>query len=87
MQLGQNTIRKSMHITGYEAQCLFTRTPYLRVENPLAMRQCLRDYFVSTFDKYESLFQTLACNAASLGKIKALAAVVSTNDANLGPSK
>lgn len=64
MQLGQNTIRKSMHITGYEAQCLFTRTPYLRVENPLAMRQCLRDYFVSTFDKYESLFQTLACNAA-----------------------
>ncbi len=43
---------------------LFTRTPYLQLNNPLAMRQQLRDYFVTTFDRYELLFETLASDKA-----------------------
>ena len=41
---------------------LFTRTPYLHLNNALAIRQQLRDYFVTTFDRYESLFETLVGN-------------------------
>jgi 5-histidylcysteine sulfoxide synthase/putative 4-mercaptohistidine N1-methyltranferase len=43
---------------------LFTRTPNLQLNNSLAMRQQLRDYFMSTFDRYESLFETLANDQA-----------------------
>lgn len=32
--------------------------------NAAAFRRALRDYFVDTFDRYESLFETLACSAA-----------------------
>ncbi|MES2675883.1 MAG: 5-histidylcysteine sulfoxide synthase [Pseudomonadota bacterium] len=45
-------------------QPLFSRTPNLLLNNPLAMRQQLRDYFISTFDRYESLFETLATDQA-----------------------
>lgn len=45
-------------------QTLFTRTPNLREENTLALRQQLHEYFVTTFDRYESLFETLTCDAA-----------------------
>lgn len=31
--------------------------------NPVVMRQRLREYFLNTFDAYESLFETLACDA------------------------
>jgi len=43
---------------------LFARTPHLQGDNPLAMRQQLHEYFVATFDRYESLFETLSCDAA-----------------------
>src|SRR6185312_13636494 len=40
------------------------RTPDLHETDPARMRQALREYFTSTFDRYESLFQTLAVDAA-----------------------
>ncbi|MBD8871591.1 5-histidylcysteine sulfoxide synthase [Rhodanobacter sp. DHB23] len=40
------------------------RTPNLHEADPARMRQTLRDYFTSTFDRYESLFETLAADAA-----------------------
>ncbi|HEX7731536.1 MAG TPA: 5-histidylcysteine sulfoxide synthase, partial [Rhodanobacter sp.] len=40
------------------------RTPNLHEADPRRMRQVLREYFTSTFDRYESLFQTLAADAA-----------------------
>ena len=43
---------------------LFARTPNLHLNNPLAMRQQLRDYFVTTFDRYELLFETLVNDQA-----------------------
>ena len=43
-------------------QPLFARTPMLHVDDPQALREVLRDYFVDTFDRYESLFETLACD-------------------------
>lgn len=43
---------------------LFTRTPNLRDLDEKSLRGVLRDYFVSTFDCYESLFETLTCEAA-----------------------
>lgn len=46
------------------SQPLFPRTPNLQLDNPLNIRQQLRDYFVSTFDRYESLFETLASDQA-----------------------
>ena len=36
----------------------------LHASDPQDFRQRLRDYFVQTFDAYESLFRTLACDAA-----------------------
>lgn len=42
------------------AQPLFSRTPLLTDNNPQATRQVLLDYFLDTFDRYESLFDTLA---------------------------
>lgn len=39
---------------------LFARTPHLRLADEALMRANLRDYFSATFDRYESLFETLA---------------------------
>lgn len=41
-------------------QPLFARTPHLRDADVVAMRARLRDYFVSTFERYEYLFSCLA---------------------------
>ena len=38
----------------------FPRTPLLHGEDPVAKRREIRDYFIATFDRYESLFATLA---------------------------
>jgi len=37
----------------------FPRTPLLHGEDPEAKRREIRDYFIATFDRYESLFATL----------------------------
>lgn len=42
----------------------FPRGINLHGDDPQAMRRQLRAYFTSTFDRYESLFETLACDAA-----------------------
>ena len=41
-------------------ELLFSRTPNLRLTDDNTMRAQLRDYFLTTFDRYESLFETLA---------------------------
>ncbi len=66
MPTGHSSIRIGNHLTDVSAnqQQLFTRTPNLREENTLALRQQLHEYFVTTFDRYESLFETLACDQA-----------------------
>jgi 5-histidylcysteine sulfoxide synthase/putative 4-mercaptohistidine N1-methyltranferase len=38
----------------------FPRTPLLHGDDPEAKRREIRDYFIATFDRYESLFATLA---------------------------
>lgn len=43
---------------------LLTRTPNLRDGAEVHYRRLLRDYFVSTFDRYESLFECLANDQA-----------------------
>lgn len=45
-------------------QSLFPRTPHLTTDNPEAKREEIRRYFHATLDRYESLFQTLACDEA-----------------------
>lgn len=74
MQTGQSVIRRADQLKDVSAhsQALFTRTPNLHGDNPLAMRQQLHEYFVTTFDRYESLFETLACDAAYYEKSIAL---------------
>jgi len=42
----------------------FPRGIDLHGDDPLAMRRQLREYFTRTFDRYESLFEVLACDAA-----------------------
>jgi len=66
MHSGPSVIRtrESQKDVTSKQQILFARTPSLQGDNTLAMRQQLHEYFVSTFDKYESLFETLACDAA-----------------------
>lgn len=65
MQSGHGVIRKESHLKDVSfTPPLFTRTPNLRGDNTLAMRQQLHEYFVTTFDRYESLFETLTCDAA-----------------------
>ena len=60
-----NRLCKKLHPEVESAyQTLFTRTPNLREENTLALRQALHEYFVTTFDRYESLFETLTCDSA-----------------------
>jgi 5-histidylcysteine sulfoxide synthase/putative 4-mercaptohistidine N1-methyltranferase len=43
---------------------LYTTSPNLQGNNPLPMRQQLREYFIATFERYESLFATLASDEA-----------------------
>lgn len=43
---------------------VFPRTPDLRHADPAQLRARIRDYFLATFDRYESLFETLADDAA-----------------------
>jgi 5-histidylcysteine sulfoxide synthase/putative 4-mercaptohistidine N1-methyltranferase len=43
---------------------LYTTSPNLQGNNPLPMRQQLREYFIATFERYESLFETLASDQA-----------------------
>lgn len=45
-------------------ELLFSRTPNLHLTDEQALRAQLRDYFVTTFDRYESLFETLATDEA-----------------------
>lgn len=42
----------------------FSRTPNLHLQDRAQMRAQLREYFLATFDRYESLFETLADEAA-----------------------
>ena len=60
-----NTLYKRHLLENVSAnQTLFTRTLNLREGSALALRQRLHEYFVTTFDRYESLFETLASDAA-----------------------
>lgn len=65
MPTGNTSVRKTSELTDVSpSKRLFTRTPNLREENPLILRQQLHEYFVTTFDRYESLFETLASDLA-----------------------
>ncbi len=65
MQTGHRRFHTDNHLKGVSAsQSLFMRTPNLHEANILALRQQLREYFVTTFERYESLFETLACDQA-----------------------
>ncbi len=43
---------------------LFPRTPFLAGSNPDATREEIRQYFHGTFERYEQLFEVLACDEA-----------------------
>jgi len=43
---------------------LFQRTPVLLGDNAEAKREEIHSYFVSTFSRYEQLFEMLACEKA-----------------------
>src|SRR5690606_14890129 len=43
-----------------KSNTLLSRTPDLHISDKAEMRRVLRDHFVSTFECYESLFETLA---------------------------
>ena len=43
---------------------LFQRTPQLNISNSEQLRETIHDYFHSTFNRYEQLFETLACDEA-----------------------
>lgn len=66
MQSGCDVIGQPKHLPSVPVnqQRLFTRTPNLLERNSLVLRQQLHDYFVTTFDRYESLFETLSCEQA-----------------------
>jgi 5-histidylcysteine sulfoxide synthase/putative 4-mercaptohistidine N1-methyltranferase len=68
MNLGECLNRKELvateRVRRTNQPLLFTRTPNLMIHNPLLLRQQLHDYFVTTFERYESLFETLACEQA-----------------------
>ncbi len=55
---------KPMTTATEKKPAIFTRTPNLREENTLALRKQLHEYFVTTFDRYESLFEVLTCDQA-----------------------
>src|SRR4051794_31697485 len=48
----------------FSKQMLFSRTPKFREEKNLSFRPQFHEYFLTTFDRYESLFETLTCDAA-----------------------
>lgn len=76
MHSGQSVLRKSVdesHSVAVEAAptspllsrtTLFTRTPNLRDNDEAGMRRVLREYFLDTFNTYESLFECLANDQA-----------------------
>jgi hypothetical protein len=43
---------------------LYSSSPNLHGDNLLPIRQQLREYFIATFERYESLFETLASDDA-----------------------
>ncbi|MGM8228846.1 5-histidylcysteine sulfoxide synthase [Cellvibrio sp. ARAG 10.3] len=45
-------------------ELLFSRTPNLHLTDEQTLRAQLRDYFITTFERYESLFETLASDEA-----------------------
>lgn len=47
---------------------LLTRTPLLLGTDEASVRQKLREYFITTSDRYESLFECLTCDKAYLEK-------------------
>lgn len=76
MHSGQSLLRKSVdesHSVAVGAAptspllsrtTLFTRTPNLRDNDEAGMRRVLREYFLDTFNTYESLFECLANDQA-----------------------
>ncbi len=79
MHTGQSTLRKTTEIQSSEIASfdasptpptfskrapLFTRTPDLREGDEASMRSKLRQYFLDTFNRYESLFGCLANDQA-----------------------
>ncbi|HWU78229.1 MAG TPA: 5-histidylcysteine sulfoxide synthase [Rhodanobacter sp.] len=54
--------RRAPELTLASSRPLFARTPALDANDPQVLRGVLRDYFTSSFDRYESLFETLACD-------------------------
>jgi len=68
MHSGQTSLRKAplerqVNLSS-ESSPLFTRTPNLRDTDESTFRKTLRHYFVSTFDRYESLFECLVNDQA-----------------------
>lgn len=60
-----NFLPASQYLVNHAAEkTRLLRTPNLRDADEFSMRRILRDYFVSTFDCYESLFTCLACDEA-----------------------
>ena len=43
---------------------LFQRTPQLNISNSEQLRETIHHYFHDTFNRYEQLFETLACDEA-----------------------
>ncbi|MEN0038445.1 MAG: 5-histidylcysteine sulfoxide synthase [Cellvibrio sp.] len=68
MHSGQTSLRKApleLQVNlADDINPLFTRTPNLRDIDEPEFRKVLRNYFVSTFDRYESLFECLASDQA-----------------------
>jgi len=74
MQTGQSRLRehlntsfvttKETHSSSVIKHSLFSRTPALDIEDAASFRRILRNYFVTTFDTYESLFECLSCDEA-----------------------
>jgi 5-histidylcysteine sulfoxide synthase/putative 4-mercaptohistidine N1-methyltranferase len=72
MHSGQSSLRKASlepqaNLTR-DCNSLFSRTPNLRAPDEPTFRRVLRDYFVTTFDRYESLFECLASDQAFYSK-------------------
>lgn len=73
MHSGQNTLRQAASsidsaqpraLSSFATNPLLTRTPNLHEGDEASFRRILRDYFVTTFDCYESLFECLANDQA-----------------------
>lgn len=68
MNIGPTTLRKPVDkvSSGNPASSSpwFTRTPNLREGDEASIRNTLRTYFLTTFDRYESLFECLANDEA-----------------------